>query len=150
MKRLFLLFMLISLSVYADDCVFDEKAYLKFIQKYSAENNNSTIKNDGETLLVNRNNESILVKGGGCNHLGVSIEVKTKQAYTERQFLQKVLSLSREFGNWLINTRELKNSIEKGKYQIINNVYYIKVDAMTVFTASNEKPGEINIDFYIN
>jgi hypothetical protein len=146
-----LIFISVSVSVYAkDDCIFDETAYIEFIKKYSTENRNSKIEPDDRTLIVNRNNEEIIVKGGGCIHLGVTVELRTTQAYTEEQFLQKTLDLSIEFGNWLINTKTLKGSIEKGEYQIIDGTYYIEVDAMTVFSASHNSQGTIYVDFYIN
>ena len=151
MKLLPILLIFISASVYAgEDCIFDETAYIDFIKKYSTENRNSRIEPDGKTLIVNRNNEDILVEGGGCVHLGVAIELKTKQTYTEEQFLQKILDLSIEFGSWLINTSALADSIEKGDYQIIDGIYFIKVDAMTAFDASYDNQGTINVDFYIN
>ena len=142
---------MISVSAFAEeDCVFDETAYIKFINKYSTENRNAKIDADGNTLIVNRNNEVIVVKGGGCTHLGVAIELRTTQAYTEKEFLKKTRDLAVEFGRWLINTNALRNSIEKGKYQIIDGVYFIEVDAMTVFEASYDNKGKINVDFYIN
>ena len=151
MKLLPILFFFVSVSAYAEeDCIFDEAAYIQFINKYSKENKNSKIESDGKTLIVKRNNEEILVKGGGCVHLGVAIELRTKQAYTEKQFLHKTLDLAVEFGNWLINTKALKSSIEKGNYQIIGDTYFIEVNAMTVFSASYDNQGEINVDFYIN
>jgi hypothetical protein len=150
-KLLLILLIFISVSVYAEeDCIFDETAYINFIKKYSAENRNSKIEPDGRTLIINTNNEEIIVKGGGCIHLGVAIELRTQQAYTEEQFLQKTLDLSIEFGNWLINTKALKDSIAKGEYQIIDGTYYIEVDAMTVFNASYDNQGKIYVDFYIN
>jgi hypothetical protein len=151
MKLLPILLIFVFVSAYAkEDCIFDETSYIEFINKYSTENRDSKIDPDGKTLLVNRGNEEIIVKGGGCVHLGVAIELKTKQAYTEKQFLQKTLDLAVEFGNWLINTKALKSSIEKGEYQKIDGTYYINVDAMTVFNASYDNLGKINVDFYIN
>jgi hypothetical protein len=151
MKPLCLLLILISVSAYAEqECIFDETIYTEFIKKYSTENKNSKIKPDGKTLIVNRSHEAIIVTGGGCVHLGVAIELRTKQAYSEEQFLQKTLDLSIEFGNWLINTRALQDSIAQGKYQIIDGDYFIEVDAMTVFSASYDKQGKINVGFYIN
>ena len=114
MKLLPILLIFISISAYAaEDCVFDETAYIEFITKYSTENRNSKIEPDGKTLTVNRKNEEIIIKGGGCSHLGVAIELRTKKAFTEEQFLQRTLELSIEFGNWLINTNALKASIKK-------------------------------------
>jgi hypothetical protein len=133
-----------------EDCVFDENAYIKFINEYSSEYSDSKIEPDGSTLIVKKNNEVIKVEGGGCVHLGVAIEVKTTQTYTEEQFLQKTLDLAIEFADWLINTRKLKESIDKGDYQIIDGVYYIQVDVMTVFDATYDKHGKINVGFYIN
>ena len=151
MKLLSILIIFISVTAYAgEDCVFDETAYTKFITKYNSENSNSNIEPDGRTLLVNRDGEKIIVKGGGCDHLGVAIELKTKRAFTEEQFLQKTLGLAVEFGNWLINAEALKYSIKKRKYKIINGTYYINIDALTVFSASYDDQGNINIDFYIN
>ena len=151
MKLLPILLVFISISGYAEEeCIFDETAYIKFITKYSKENINSKIESDGKTLLVNRKNEEVIVKGGGCVHLGEAIELRTKQEFTRKQFLQKTLNLSTEFGDWLINTKALKESIEKGKFQNIDGTYFIEVDAMTVFSASYDNQGKINVDFYIN
>lgn len=151
MKILPIFIIFISLYAYAEeDCIFDESAYLKFINKYSAENRNSKIESDGKTLTVIRKNEKIVVKGGGCIHLGMAIDMKAKNKYTEKQFLQKTLSLANEFGSWLINTSALEDSIEKGKYHKIDSTYFIEVDAMTVFSASYDNQGKINVDFYIN
>lgn len=151
MKLLPIFLIFISLYVNAEqDCIFNESAYYKFINKYSTENRNPKIESDGRTLIVSRNSEKIVVKGGGCIHLGVAIELRTKRAYTEEQFLQKTLDMTIEFGNWLINTSALKNSIKKGKYQKIDGTYFIEVDAMTVFNASYDSQGKINVDFYIN
>ena len=142
---------IMSVSAFAEeDCVFDETAYIKFINKYSTENRNAKIDTDSKTLIVNKNNEEIIVKGGGCVHLGVAIELRTTQAYTEVEFLKKTLDLAVEFGSWLINTNALAESIEKGKYEIIDGAYFIEVNAMTVFEASYNNKGKINVDFYIN
>jgi hypothetical protein len=149
----FLLIFVIFISFNAnaeEECVFNESAYVEFINKYASENKNSKIENDRRTLKVERNNEQIVVKGGGCVHLGVSINLKTRQAYTEEQFMRKILLLSKEFGSWLINVNSLENSIKNGMYQIIDDVYFIKVDAMTVFSASYNSKGEVNVEFYIN
>ena len=151
MQILFILLIFISVSVYAEEeCIFDETAYIEFINKYSRENPNSKIESDGKTLKINRNNEEIIVKGGGCNHLGVAIELRAKQEYTEKQFLQRTLGLSIEFGGWLINVKALKDSIEKKRYRKIDGTYFIEVDAITVFNASYTSQDVINIDFYIN
>jgi hypothetical protein len=151
MKLLPILLIIVSMSGYAEEeCIFDETAYIQFINTYSAENKNSKIEPDGKTLIVNRNAEEIIVKGGGCIHLGVAIELRSKQEYTEEQFLQKTLNLSIEFGNWLINTKALKGSIEKRKFQKFGGTYFIEVDAMTVFSASYDNQGKFSVDFYIN
>lgn len=151
MRLLLILLTLFAANAYAEEeCIFDENAYITFIKEYAAEHKDSTIKVDGRTLAVKRDGEEIIVQGGGCNHLGVMIESRRNQRYTEKQFLQKVLSLSAEFGSWLINTDQLADSIENGNYQIIQGVYFIEVDAMTVFEASYDNKGTINIDFYIN
>ena len=150
MKLLPILLILFSISAYAEEeCVFDENAYISFINKYAKENKNSKIEPDGKTLVVKRDDEEIKVKGGGCVHLGEEIEVRSKQELTEKEFLQKTLNLSTEFGDWLINTNALKESIDTGKYQVIDGTYFIEVDAMTVFSASHDQ-GDIKVDFYIN
>ncbi len=151
MKLPLIILTLIAVSVHAEeDCIFDETAYIDFINHYRKSHVNSIIAPDGKTLSVTRNNEEIIVTGGGCVHLGVAIESTSQQAYTEEQFLQKTLDLSNEFGNWLINTKTLKASIDSGNYQIIDGTYYFAVDAMTVFNASYNKQGKIHVDFYLN
>lgn len=151
MKLLLALLILVSVNVYAEEeCIFDENAYIASITEYAAEHRNSKLGDDGKILSVKRDSEEIVVRGGGCAHLGVMIESKSSQQYTEKQFLQKVLTLSVEFGSWLINTDQLADSIENGSYRLIQGVYFIEVDAMTVFEASHNNRGTINIDFYIN
>jgi len=151
MKLLPILLILISISANAEEeCVFDENAYISFINKYAKENSNSEIKSEGKTLVVSRNNEEIIVKGGGCVHLGEEIELRRNQELTEKEFLQKTLNLATEFGAWLINIDALKESIDTGTYKEIDGIYFIEVDAMTVFSASYDNQGKINIDFYIN
>jgi hypothetical protein len=151
MKLLPILLIFISISAYAEEeCVFDESAYISFINQYAKEHKNSKIEADGKTLVVKKDNEEITVKGGGCVHLGEEIEVSSKQELTEKEFLQKTLKLSTEFGDWLINTKKLKDSVDNGKYQKIDGTYFIEVDAMTVFSASYDNQGKINVDFYIN
>ena len=151
MKFLPTLLIVISVSVNAEEaCIFDETTYLEFINEYSTHNRNSKIRSDGRTLIVNRNDEEISVKGGGCFHLGVSVELSTKRRFTEEQFLQTTLDLSIEFGKWLINTKALESAIEKGTYRKVDGTYFIEVDAMTVFTASYDNQGKLKIDSYIN
>ena len=95
MKLLPILLIIVSMSGYAEEeCIFDETAYTGFIHKYNAENKDSTIESNGKTLIVNRNNEEVFVKGGGCTHFGVTIELRTKQTYAEKKFLQKILNFS--------------------------------------------------------
>jgi hypothetical protein len=150
-KLSFIFLILISVSAFAEeDCIFNETAYTEFINKYAVENSNAKIEPDGKTLIVKRKNEEIVVKGGGCVHLGVAIDVNTRQTFNQEQFLQKVLGLAKEFGSWLINTSAVENSINQGKYSRIDDTYYIEVDAMTVFSASYDNKGKIYVDFYIN
>ena len=151
MKLLLIFIIFISFNAIAEeDCIFNESAYVDFINKYISENKNSKIENDRRTLKVERKNEQIVIKGGGCVHLGVSIVLKTKQAYTEEQFLHKIQILSKEFGGWLINVNSLENSIKNRKFQIIDGIYFVEVDAMTVFSASYNSKGEVIVEFYIN
>ena len=151
MKLLLALLIIIAVSVNAEEaCIFDETAYLEFINEYSAHNRNAKILSDGKTLIVNRNDEEISVRGGGCIHLGVSIESSKKRTFTEGQFLQTTLDLSIEFGSWLINTKALESAIEAGTYRKVDGTYFIEVDAMTVFNASHDSQGKLKIDFYIN
>jgi Fe-S cluster assembly iron-binding protein IscA len=153
MRLLFVLLFFIVTSANAQEemeCTFNEKTYFDFINEYREQNKNASIEPDGRTLIVKRNNEVIKVEGGGCHHLGVAIDMETTQTYTEEQFLQKTLDLAIEFGDWLINTDKLRNSIDKGDFQIIDGVYYIQVDIMTVFDATYDGQGNINVGFYIN
>ncbi len=83
-------------------------------------------------------------------HLGISIDLKSSNTYTEEEFLEKTLMLTREFGGWLINEGVLEDSIKNRKFQIIDDVYYVEVDVMTVFSASYTSNGDVNIEFYIN
>jgi hypothetical protein len=150
-KLVLILLTLSSSSVVAEEeCIFDETAYINFINEYKSKNKNAIIDPKEKTLKIKRDGETILVNGGGCVHLGMTIKLQSKKIFSEKEFLQKTLGLSTELGKWLINTKALKESIEKGQYQKIDDVYFIKVDAMTTFEAFFNNQGEINISFYIN
>ncbi len=151
MKYLLIFISLISFNVFAEDeCVFDESSYVEFIKEYELKHKDSRIESDGKTLTVERNNEKIVVGGGGCVHLGISIDLKSSNTYTEEQFLEKTLMLTREFGSWLISEGALDTSIKNRKFQVIDGIYYVEVDVMTVFSATYTINGDINIEFYIN
>lgn len=139
-----------SFNAVAEECIFSESAYLNFINEYALKDKTSRIESDKKTLVIKRNNEEIIVNGGGCVHLGASITLKSKHSHTEDQFLEKILLLTKEYGGWLINISALTKSIKNRNFQIINNVYYFEIDAMTVFSASYDNKGKINIEFYIN
>ena len=145
------LFIIFSTPVVAEEeCIFNESAYINFINNYASNNKNAIIDPKEKTIKINRDDESILINGGGCVHLGMTIKLRSNKVLSEKEFLEKTLSLSTEFGDWLINTRALKNSINNGSYQKIDNIYFIKVDAMTIFEAFFNNKGEITISFYIN
>lgn len=151
MKFLPIILVLVTVSVHAEEeCVFDETAYTNFVHEYNAEHAVSSVGPDGKTLFVTRGGEKIIIHGGGCVHLGMSIELVTQKEYGEAAFLQKVLDLSTEFGSWLINTETLKASITSGNYQKVKGIYFVDIDAMTVFSAERRKQGGILVDFYIN
>ena len=151
MKLLAIFLFLFSLSAYSDEeCIFDENAYKNFIKNYVATHKDSSIQADGKSLFVKRQNEEIAVEGGGCTHLGMSIKLNSSQKYDEKQFLQKVLMLSTEFGDWLLNIDELQEAIQNKKWEKIDKVYYFNLNVMTVFEASVNDQGNINVNFYIN
>lgn len=151
MKNLLLLMLIVVVPAYAgEECVFDEAAYTSFIREYAGQHSTARVEPDGKTLVVKKDGEEITVTGGGCVHLGVAIELRSSQSFTEAQFLQRILVLSIEFGDWLINTHALEESITNHKYQVINGEYFFDVNSMTVLTASYKNPGKLSVDFYIN
>ena len=141
---------LVSASANAEECIFNEAVYTDFINTYAAEHKQASIVADARTLSVSRDQENIKMVGGGCDHLGASIEYTSNQTLNEQLFLQKVLRLSKEFGGWLMYGDALEQAIKTEKYETIDGEYYFNLDAMTVLSASYEIKGNINIDFYIH
>ena len=150
MKLLVVGLFVLSFSAHAEECIFNENAFFEFRNEYVRANNNASTSEDGRFLLVSRGSETIQIIGGGCNHLGVSIQSKGNTLYSEKQFLQKVQNLAEEFGEWLINIDELKNSIKQGRWEKHEGHYFIEVDVMTVFSAYSNNQGDVSVDFYIN
>ena len=148
MKLLYIIFLLLPIYAFAEECIFDENAYFEFRNKYLQKNNNAQLSRDKETLIVSRN-EKIEVTGGGCDHLGISIKSVSPTIYTEEEFLAATQALATEFGSWLLNANALNNSFSQRQWQNINGIYFFEIDAMTVFSASYDG-GTINVDFYIN
>jgi len=151
MKNLLVLLFTVSISAHAvEDCVFEENAFFKFRDEYVRQNKNAHVDAVREVLVVKKDNERIEVSGGGCVHLGALIRSRSDEKYTEVLFFRKVLELTQEFGAWLVNTDALAQSIELGKWQILDGEYYIQIDAMTVFAASFDEHGTVNVSLYIN
>ena len=148
MKLLYIVFLLLPIYAFGEECIFDENSYFEFRDKYLQNNSNAKLSRDKETLIVSRN-EEIEVTGGGCDHLGISIKSVSSKIYTEEEFLASTQALATEFGSWLLNKNALNKSFSQNKWQNINGIYFFEIDAMTVFNASHED-GTINVDFYIN
>lgn len=150
MKKITLLLILFSsFSLANEECIFNPEAFNSFKDKYLTSNSNAIFDQKKQQLLVNKNGDRIIVNGGGCIHLGVSIEAHTNNNLTEEQFIEKILALSNEFGSWLINIKELQKSLTEKKWTRHEKIYFIQVDDMTAFEAFYDR-GKINVNFYIN
>ena len=151
MKPLCILLIFTSTFVVAEeDCVFDKNAYINFIKSYKDTHKNSKIESDGKTLIVKNGAEKVTVEGGGCNHLGASIKLKSSTKYDENTFFQEVLNLSKEYAAWLIDIETLKSSIENMNWKKIDSSYYFHLDDITVFEATYDNEGNVIINFYIS
>lgn len=149
MKVLMVLLVFISSFASSEECVFDEAAYINFIHGYISSNKNAKLLEDRKSMIIQNGHEEIKVSGGGCDHLGASITVKTTVKMNEQQFLEKVLLLSEEFGSWLLDMDEVKSAIDKKSWDKVEGTYYMNLNEMTAFDAGQDD-GKIIINFYIN
>ena len=58
------------------------------------------------------------------------------------------MQLSAEFGSWLINANQLDSAIKSKAWKIIDGIYFIEIDEMTVFEASHDGEGNIYVNFF--
>ena len=145
-----LLTLLTSPAIAENECVFDEGGYKTFVSGYKSPIKPAKVSKTEKSLSIHRNHEQILVEGGGCNHLGMSIELHSNQTFNEEQFLNKALELTKEFGGWLLNIKTVEQAFKTNKFQKIDNIYYFNIDMMTVFNTYIDKDGNIIVEFYIN
>jgi hypothetical protein len=150
MKLLSLITILfISNFTNAEECIFDETSYQKFIMEYAATHQSAKLQDDN-SLFIQGHNETILVTGGGCDHLGGSIVVTGNTKFNQSEFFDKLLALSEEYASWLINSSQLQSAIKDKHWNLDDGFYRINLDEMTVFEALQDDDGKIEISFYIN
>lgn len=148
--KTFILLLLLSSSAYSQECIFDEASYKDFIGNYATTHKNSKVLDDGITLVVSKNDQQLVITGGGCDHLGGKISVKSHLKLNEAQFLKKITALSEEYATWLIDIKQLKSALRKKSWEKLDNIYRVNLNEMTVFEASQDSNGTIDINFYIN
>lgn len=141
---------LIPYFSYAEECIFDETVYINFIKQYAKEHKDAHVLEDGKTLIVKKASEDIQVTGGGCDHLGISIEVKTYDQLNEKQLFEKLVLLSKEYAHWLLDEEELKSALDNNNWNKDDDIYRISLNEMTSFEASYSTDGKISINAYIN
>lgn len=147
--KYFVWVLLLSPFAYADECIFDETAYTKFIESYVTKNRNAKLAEDN-TLIVTNADEQLVIRGGGCEHLGGNIEVKSNKKLTESELLNKVTLLAETYASWLIDIDELKSAIKNKSWDQTGNLYRFVFNEITVFEIFQEDEGNIDISFYIN
>lgn len=145
-----LVLFLITSSALADDCVFDETSYRNFITEYAASHPKTKLTDDKSGLSIQHDHETILITGGGCDHLGGSIVATGNAVFNQEELLAKVGSLSAEYASWLIDTKQLQSAIKNKSWTLEDGFYRINLDEMTVFEAFQDEDGKIEISFYIN
>ena len=142
--------LLISNFTNAEECIFDETSYRNFITEYAASHPKTKLTDDKSGLSIQHNHETILITGGGCDHLGGSIVVTGNAVFNQDELLAKVGSLSAEYASWLIDTKQLQSAIKNKSWTLEDGFYRINLDEMTVFEAFQDEDGKIEISFYIN
>jgi hypothetical protein len=134
--------------VKADECIFDESSYTDFARTYVSEHTNASLLIN-DSIRVTQNNAVINVEGGGCDHLGYSIQYKTDAELTEDQFLMLIQELTSDLGSWMGYASQIKEAISRRDWEIYDGLYFFTVDEMSTLSASFNG-GEVTIDFYIN
>jgi hypothetical protein len=149
LMKYFILVLLLSPFAYADECIFDETAYIDFIEGYVAKNKNAKLVEEN-TLIVDNADEQLVIKGGGCEHLGGNIELKSNQKLSEAELLSKVTLLAETYASWLIDINELKSAIKNKSWDQTGSFYRFVFNEITVLEIFQEEEGNIDISFYIN
>ncbi|UTA48155.1 hypothetical protein L1F30_01110 [Simiduia sp. 21SJ11W-1] len=158
-KALSIIFSLFSVSVYAEDCVFDVEEQKKYVSEYLAKNQESHLSDDGFYITIPRGEEIITFGRGGCVHFGIQVnsEISRDKPFTEQEFFEKVVAYVTEFGSELVKKETIVNSIESRSYstEVSNNrtYYYFSAPEVVGFEASlhyENARSFVYVSFYIN
>ncbi|PPC77144.1 hypothetical protein C4K68_12080 [Pokkaliibacter plantistimulans] len=149
---LFVFILLFPVVSYSDSyCSYDEGVYSEFVSALLAKDNGKASYNKStRRVSVKDSLGEIEVVGDGCDHLGGTINATLKVAILrEQDFLKLLLSLTEEYGSWLISTPELKEMIENKAWVKEFDEYVFVFSDFVVMRASFEKK-LIKVNFGIN
>ncbi|WP_428240079.1 hypothetical protein [Gynuella sp.] len=140
---------LISTFAMAEECVFDEKVFHDFARLYVDGHEGASLEGPGK-FTASLNDLMVFVEGGGCAHLGATVQVQGQRGISESQLLDLVLMLYTEFGQWLAGAESLSESIHESRWSRYEGVYYFQVDSLTSLEAWLSENGDLMVSFYVN
>lgn len=164
MKNLAVIFLFLTFSFATtegkeDNCVFDTQAQEEYRNEYIDNHSDSTLSEDGLSIIINRENEVISFRRGGCVHFGININatMKGRADFTESDLLNRAIAYIEEFGSALVDSNVVAKAIEEKNYrreERSNGVFYIvNVPLVVLFEISLVTKGgntHIQVSFYIN
>ncbi len=148
-------------NVYAqEDCVYDQKNQREYYQELCRKYKNCKYIESECKAIIQRDGELIELKRGGCHHFGVSVTLITSigKGYDEpKVLLNKALDLADEFWHDHVTAHDLRELIEKKKYQfgktdtgyyyLFSHKYVAELLAEYSFSNGSHK---IEISYYTN
>ena len=149
-----LLTLFLNSSLFADECIFDQKERILENIKLQKKYLKSTLSEDKLILTIPENNGVISLNIGGCSHYGVSIELKIKKTNLynkESEFMKKILYLSEKYSQGNIDQKTLKKVIGNKNWENHSGFYFINYEEYSTFETykiNKENHTVIGINYY--
>lgn len=152
MKALSAILLLVGLSqvAVATECQFDQESRIENNIQLQKKYPGSFLVEKNLVLVVPVEEGQIEINIGGCEHYGVSVELRTKNPakyQNEVQLMSLILRLARTYSQGKVDTEILKKVIENKNWIVADpsRAYFLKYDEFSTFEVYTNRDGEFTI-----
>jgi hypothetical protein len=152
MKALSAILLLVGLSqvAVATECQFDQELRIENNIQLQKKYPGSVLVEKNLVLVVPIEEGQIKINIGGCEHYGVSVELRTKNPakyQNEAQLMSLILRLARTYPQGDVDTEILKKVIENKNWIVAapSRAYFLKYEDFSTFEVYTKRDGEFTI-----
>jgi hypothetical protein len=153
MKKFLLILLLASICQvsHASECQFDLKTRVENNLLLKKKYPGSHLIEKNLVLVVPVDEGQVEIAIGGCEHYGISVELKTKNAkkyQSENELMGLILHLAKTYSQGMVDSEILKTVIKENnwtKLQDPSRVYFLKYEGSSTFEVYAHNDGRLTV-----